>query len=187
MALAHNMLLRGLNSIYHQAPWVKPEDAKSFLKYVDLWCDVVQTHHDGEEDNFFPYVERATGVPGVMDGNLAQHKAFHGGMEALAACAKTGLADPAQFDGKPMVAIIDGFGPQLREHLADEVQTLLDLSKYGDKLSGIADALEADAKANFVSGSPVTPLLHRRAPARAAGGHANTRAIADAPQRQNTA
>lgn len=59
MALAHNMILRGLNSIYQQAPWVEPSDTKDFLEYCKLWVQVVTVHHNGEENDFFPYIENA--------------------------------------------------------------------------------------------------------------------------------
>ena len=57
MALAHNMLLRGLNSLYKQARWVRPEDIHSFLEYCNLWLKAIEIHHSGEEENLFPWIE----------------------------------------------------------------------------------------------------------------------------------
>ena len=37
MALAHNGIIRGLNSIYLQAPHVKPEDKPDFVGYALTW------------------------------------------------------------------------------------------------------------------------------------------------------
>jgi hypothetical protein len=30
-------------------------------------------HHDGEEENFFPWIEEAAGEPGLMMANVEQH------------------------------------------------------------------------------------------------------------------
>ena len=57
MALAHNMLLRGLNAIYKQAPWVQPQDIPSFVEYCRHWVAAITIHHAGEEKNLFPWIE----------------------------------------------------------------------------------------------------------------------------------
>jgi hypothetical protein len=41
MALGHNMIVRGLNSIYLQAPLVKPEDHEDFIQYALCWYQVL--------------------------------------------------------------------------------------------------------------------------------------------------
>ena len=41
MALFHNLLLRGLNTIYLQAPFIKDIDKKDFLCYVYRWYDAM--------------------------------------------------------------------------------------------------------------------------------------------------
>lgn len=62
MALAHNMILRGLNSIYQQAPWIQQRDTQDFLEYCKLWLQVITVHHSGEEKHFFPYIESAVSL-----------------------------------------------------------------------------------------------------------------------------
>jgi hypothetical protein len=53
MALVHNMIIRGLNSIYLQAPNIKLEkDVKDFLTYMYSWSLLVHMHHDNEEGSF---------------------------------------------------------------------------------------------------------------------------------------
>ena len=37
MVLVHNCIIRGLNSIYLQAPHVKPKDYKDFIGYSFCW------------------------------------------------------------------------------------------------------------------------------------------------------
>ena len=75
MALAHNMLLRGLNAIYKQAPWVQPQDIPSFVVYCRHWVTAITIHHAGEEKNLFPWIEstvrskpRARREPSAGDG-----------------------------------------------------------------------------------------------------------------------
>jgi hypothetical protein len=47
----------------------------------------------------------------------------------------TGLAGKeASFDVVKLNGIISSFAPALNNHLSSEIQSLLDLSKYGDKL-----------------------------------------------------
>lgn len=67
MALAHNMILRGLNSIYQQAPWVEQRDAQDFLEYCKLWVQVITVHHNGEESDFFPYIESSVSLTLATD------------------------------------------------------------------------------------------------------------------------
>lgn len=54
MALLHNVILRGWNSIYLQAPHIKPEDFPDFIGYASAWCRFVKAHHDDEVHPFFP-------------------------------------------------------------------------------------------------------------------------------------
>ena len=61
MALLHNSALRGYNSIYLQAPHVKPADYADFIGYCLTWHKFVKHHHDDEEANLFPKVLKVLG------------------------------------------------------------------------------------------------------------------------------
>ena len=61
MALLHNSALRGYNSIYLQAPHVKPADYADFIGYCLTWYKFVKHHHDDEEANLFPKVLKVLG------------------------------------------------------------------------------------------------------------------------------
>jgi hypothetical protein len=39
MVLVHNVIIRGLNSIYKQALHVKSEDYADFIAYATCWCE----------------------------------------------------------------------------------------------------------------------------------------------------
>jgi len=76
MAVFHNLLLRSLNTIYLQAPYVKDADKKAFVGYSYCWYDAIDAHHTGEEKEFFPWIEEAAGEKGIMDANVEQHSQY---------------------------------------------------------------------------------------------------------------
>jgi hypothetical protein len=73
MAVLHNAFMRGFNSVYNQALDVDPSEYIYFLKYAECLFDVLQSHHDGEEHSFFPWIEEAIGEKGLMDANVNEH------------------------------------------------------------------------------------------------------------------
>lgn len=73
MALVHNMLIRAYNSIYLQATHVRPADVPDFLNYCSAWHMTLKGHHDAEEEVYFPGIEKATGVKGIMDSEVHEH------------------------------------------------------------------------------------------------------------------
>ena len=76
MVIVHNIIIRGLNSIYIQAPHVKPGDYADFIGYCLCLSAVLHSHHHGEESIIFPGIEEGSGVKGIMDVNLVQHGSF---------------------------------------------------------------------------------------------------------------
>jgi hemerythrin-like domain-containing protein len=74
MALGHNVIIRGLNSIYKQAPYIGPQDAEDFVAYAKCWHEVLDAHHSMEETTLFPEIEKKTGKKGIMDVNVQQHR-----------------------------------------------------------------------------------------------------------------
>jgi hemerythrin-like domain-containing protein len=74
MALSHNVIIRGLNSIYKQAPQIALEDAADFIAYAKCWHEALDAHHTMEETTLFPQIEEKTGEKGIMDVNVDQHR-----------------------------------------------------------------------------------------------------------------
>jgi hypothetical protein len=157
MALGHNVLIRGLNSIYLQAPHISSEDAPDFICYAKCWHEVLHGHHEMEETVLFPAIEAKTGEKGIMDGNVEQHRissslqfntvfekrkyelmnfqdAFTPGLEAYKAYLDKCSADPSSFSGEELNGLIDAFAPKLFQHLRDEIPSLLSLSRFGSKV-----------------------------------------------------
>lgn len=69
--------------------------------------------------------------PHIDESQIKQHEAFLGGLENLHEYIKAFRAGKIEYDGNHIVYLIDSFGPTLRQHLADEITTLLELRKYG--------------------------------------------------------
>jgi len=147
MTLVHNAIGRGLNSIYLQAPHITPADEKAFLSYISGWHLVVRVHHKNEETDFFPAVEELAGEKGIMEGNVAQHHAFEGGLEKLKAYVDAVVAGKEKYNGERVVALVDEFGEVLMQHLEDEIETLLGLRKYGaEKMGGLMAKMAEEAE-----------------------------------------
>jgi len=73
MALLHNAILRGFNTIYLQAPHVKPEEYSDFVGYSLAWYRFVKSHHDDEEAELFPKVDQVLKEKGIWDETHQEH------------------------------------------------------------------------------------------------------------------
>ncbi|TIA32461.1 hypothetical protein D6C78_08215, partial [Aureobasidium pullulans] len=134
MALAHNGIIRGLNSIYLQAPNLPANDtvvARDFLIYCQCWSESMHHHHDAEEEIFFPDIENVTNVKGVMEQNVEQHRAFTPGFDKFYDYCKT--CPSKDYDGAKLRSLVQDFAEPLVKHLHDEIETLRALDKYDSK------------------------------------------------------
>jgi hemerythrin-like domain-containing protein len=129
MAHIHNLMIRAMNTIHHQAPHVhQPADIKDLLSYGYMTVNMIEHHHHAEEENLFPDVEEYSGKKGLMEGNKNQHHEFYPGLHAFRDyCQHTKLED---FKPDVLLQIMVDFAPIFRRHLTDEVQTLLELREY---------------------------------------------------------
>jgi hemerythrin-like domain-containing protein len=132
MANVHNIILRGLNSIYLQAPHVsQPADIMDLMFYIKAWAGAVHVHHSHEETILFPRITELAKEAGldaaVMDGNTEQHHAFEDGLKETLAWAEEVRASKREFDDKALLKLIDSFAPVLTQHLHDEIKSLAKL------------------------------------------------------------
>jgi hypothetical protein len=67
------------------------------------------------------------------------------GLEAYKQYLQTVTQNPLSFQSTHLLQLISAFAPVLLEHMADEIPTLLSLSRYGDALP-LKQTLEAEAK-----------------------------------------
>ena len=160
MANVHNMIIRGLNSILRQAPYVadssspayNAQDVSDLLFYTKAWCSSLNHHHDTEESTFFPLVEKVTGVLGLMDDLEVEHEEFHDGLVALKAYVDNVSETPDIYCWATMRTMINFFAPALINHLHGEIDFLLGLEKFGS--DGLKRAwLETEKVATKIEGT----------------------------------
>lgn len=126
MCHVHNLIIRGLNSIYLQSPYVrKDQDIRDLFLYTKALIQCINAHHDGEERYLFPGLIAYTGNPDIMSENQAQHETFHSGLQTLDHyCSSTPTAG---FSHVAFQEIIRSFASALYQHLSDEIPTILSL------------------------------------------------------------
>lgn len=73
MALLHNSIFRGYNSIYLQAPHVQDADKADFIGYALTWFKFVKSHHDDEEESLFTKVEELLDDKTVFEDTHKEH------------------------------------------------------------------------------------------------------------------
>ncbi|OTB02221.1 hypothetical protein M426DRAFT_322799 [Hypoxylon sp. CI-4A] len=130
MALLHNAILRGYNSIYQQAPHVKPTDTSDFIGYALTWHKFVASHHDDEEATLFPKVEEVLQDTSIWEGTHHEHEAFLGGLASFEKYLRGVEATPANFDGAELVKIMDGFQDSFDTHFHSEISTIASLADH---------------------------------------------------------
>lgn len=143
MALNHNIIIRGMNSVYLQCAHVTRASAADFIVYCQCWSEFVHNHHDCEEASYFPLIEKAVGVPGLADQNLEQHEAFMDGL--LEFDRYMSLVTPATYSGTAVLHILDTFAATLQLHLTDEIVWIQGLSQTYPELDIAAIDLRHEA------------------------------------------
>ncbi|OCL02582.1 hypothetical protein AOQ84DRAFT_269042, partial [Glonium stellatum] len=129
MALAHNMILQGLNSICRHASQVFPKDYRAFIGYAYCRYQVIQAHHDCEETVLFPIIKQQAGGKGIMNENIEQHRAFKAGLEAYKLYLLFLSTAPQRFSRAHLDRIVDDLAPPLCEHPTRKTLYLLSLSR----------------------------------------------------------
>lgn len=156
MATVHNLIVRGLNALYLQAPNVAPADEPYFLNFAGVWYELLHAHHLCEEQHFFRKVDAMAGEKDTMEANVEQHDAFRGQLEEFGAYIDACVTGKAKYDGKKLLAIVDSFGPALMRHLADEIPSIQELRKYGvEKMATLEKALNEDGQQAMVRRPPL--------------------------------
>lgn len=73
MAMVHNSIFRGYNSIYHQAPHVAEADKADFVGYCLTWQKFVETHAENEETSLFPRTEELLEDKTIYEESHKEH------------------------------------------------------------------------------------------------------------------
>ncbi|KAE8161322.1 hypothetical protein BDV40DRAFT_313281 [Aspergillus tamarii] len=160
MAHAHNVIIRGLNAILQQAPYVpiatdehfKAQDVKDLLSYVQSWAKMVHHHHWVEETCMFPEIDKFTQRPGFMDDPMHQHELFHDGLENLLAYSSGTTPEEYRWKGADgMEKIFDSFSKDLTDHLYAEIDVFLSMGDYDS--AGLKKIWEKAEKVAMQSGN----------------------------------
>ncbi|KAK3382581.1 hypothetical protein B0T24DRAFT_18135 [Lasiosphaeria ovina] len=129
MALLHNSILRGYNSIYHQAPLVADEDKADFVGYSLAWYRFVKSHHDDEEDTLFTKIEDLLKDKTVFEETHKEHHAFLAGLADFEKYL-AGLKTPADFSSDELLRIMGTFQQPFESHFHSEIGTIAKLSEH---------------------------------------------------------
>lgn len=132
MAHAHNLFLRGLNSVYLQAPMVKQkQDVEDLFIFCRAWIIGVKHHHGIEETKLFPAIEEITRYQSTCEKERAQHKIIHDGLNLLERYLTE--TAPEKYRWEDLQSVFNTFVPTLHAHLNEEIQILLSLENIQDK------------------------------------------------------
>ncbi|EON95993.1 putative hemerythrin hhe cation binding domain-containing protein [Phaeoacremonium minimum UCRPA7] len=129
MALLHNSILRGYNSIYLQAPHVQEADKAAFIGYSLTWFKFVKSHHDDEEETLFTKVEELLNDKEVFADTHKEHEAFLAGLGEFNTYL-TSLASPSDFSATELRRIMDGFHAAFESHFHSEISTISKLAEH---------------------------------------------------------
>jgi sterol-4alpha-carboxylate 3-dehydrogenase (decarboxylating) len=127
MALTHNTIFRALNAIYTQALHVTvgTQEAVDMLTYCSIVFDFIHHHHIFEETIYFPEIERAAGLSGLMDSNIEEHRKLDEGLESFRKFAETTRRDA--YSGEKLRGILDSFASVFEAHMHAEITAILNL------------------------------------------------------------
>ncbi|ORY57758.1 uncharacterized protein BCR38DRAFT_461052 [Pseudomassariella vexata] len=129
MALLHNSILRGYNSIYQQAPHVQPDDKHHFIGYCLTWFKFVKTHHDDEEETLFTKVAAVLDDASVWQETHKEHEAFLSGLVDFQTYL-TSLKSPVDFSGTELQRIMSTFQEPFDAHFHSEISTIANLANH---------------------------------------------------------
>lgn len=131
IAQIHNVMIRGVNSMLIQAPFIsRPTDIKDFTDYCLTLCVLIHEHYNTEEVLTFPLIEDATGIPGIMDKNVVQHESFLPMLYHFKNHLTQMKLVVRKYDTMKFVAHLNAFSGLMVQHLSDEVKMLVDMEKY---------------------------------------------------------
>ena len=115
-------------------------------------------HHDAEEKGFFPSIELISGVRGIMERNIEQHRAFTPGFDLFQEYSRT--CPPEDYDGRKIRNLIEDFAEPLTRHLHDEIETLRALDIYDS--GRVRQAYQRLEKSLMATDNVRRTLTHKR-------------------------
>ncbi|KAG8927456.1 hypothetical protein FRC01_007468 [Tulasnella sp. 417] len=125
MAILHNIILRGFNSmIYYNGEVIAgTKKYMSFLSYCNQVINFVHHHHSIEETIFFPWLETKLGE-GAMGGNVEGHEKFRAPLATFEELLANLRGGEATWDLETFRKSLYDLVEVLRPHLEEEIETL---------------------------------------------------------------
>ncbi|KAL1845559.1 hypothetical protein VTK73DRAFT_490 [Phialemonium thermophilum] len=130
MALLHNSILRGYNSIYNQAEHVRDVEKADFIGYGLAWYRFVKSHHDDEEENLFARIEDLLGDKTVFAETHKEHESFLQGLAEFDRYLTSVSTDPLSFSGSELLRIMSSFQAPFETHFHNEITTIAALADH---------------------------------------------------------
>ncbi|ROV99837.1 hypothetical protein VSDG_03069 [Cytospora chrysosperma] len=130
MALLHNSIFRGYNSIYLQAPHVQDADKADFIGYALTWYKFVKSHHDDEEQSLFTKVEDMLDDKTIFEETHKEHESFLPGLAEFNQYLLSVQPNPQTLDPAELIRIMDGFHVNFETHFHNEIGTLSRLASH---------------------------------------------------------
>ncbi|OIW23906.1 hypothetical protein CONLIGDRAFT_657466 [Coniochaeta ligniaria NRRL 30616] len=129
MALLHNSILRGYNSIYNQIPCIQEADKGDFIGYSLTWYKFVKSHHKDEEANLFTKIEDLLQDKSVFEGTHEERESFLCGLDEFNAYL-TSLPSPSAFSPAKLQQIMSSFQNPFQNHFHSEITTIAALADH---------------------------------------------------------
>lgn len=138
MTNIHNTLLRGLNSVLQQAPYVPDastrdyhaQDVQDLLLYARAWYRTISHHRNAEVTTFFPLIEKVTGIVDLMDELQEEHESFEYGLKEFTEYVELVVGKPYLYRWRTLKGLIASFAPALVYNLHDQIDFLLSMDRY---------------------------------------------------------
>ncbi|KJZ76998.1 hypothetical protein HIM_03319 [Hirsutella minnesotensis 3608] len=131
MALLHNSLIRGYNSICLQAPHVRDDDKADFLGYTKTWLRFIKSHHDDEEEVLFPELRSMLADQTVWQDVPGEHDALVHELDKLDGYLNS-LSNATALTPQALLDIMEGMRSPIEYHLHHEVSVMADMATHAN-------------------------------------------------------
>lgn len=125
-------------------------------------------HHKLEEARVFPLIREKANNHSLMMDAVGQHDGFRNELEAFGEYVVQAMKGEVQYSGAKMKHLIDQFGNNLHEHLAEEILDLAALKSHisGQDMVTITEDIEKDEikGLKLTEDAPIAQALMRTGP-----------------------
>lgn len=122
----YNAMLRGINSLFLQAPFVTAlGDIVDFLFLAQSWAGWVRQHHEHLRTHMYPKFEEILCKPGALVVKLGETEPFLPALEDLISYAEQARDRPETYDAAELLRVIEDLGRRLHHYFAAQISTMM--------------------------------------------------------------